>query len=171
VSVCQGDVRNTPIETLELKSPIRVDRRALREGSGGPGKFRGGLGQITQFTNLVEGTWSLSNTGRRKMPPWGVFGGGSGQASVNRARRSPDEPFALEDPHRTPMPAGASVIVETAGGGGWGNPLERDPARVRNDVIDGLLSVDAARDDYGVVLRADNSVDDAATTALRKQRR
>jgi N-methylhydantoinase B len=171
VSVCQGDVRNTPIETLELKSPIRVDRRALREGSGGAGKFRGGLGQITQFTNLVEGSWSLSNTGRRKMPPWGVFGGGSGQASLNRARRSPDEPFALEDPHRTLMPAGSSVVVETAGGGGWGNPFERDPARVLSDVIDGLVSVEAARADYGVVVRADHIVDDAATAALRKQHR
>ena len=69
------------------------------------------------------------------------------------------------------MPAGSSVIVETAGGGGWGNPLERDPAQVRNDVIDGLLSVDAARDDYGVVLRHEGTVDDAATAALRAQRR
>src|SRR5580658_834464 len=170
VSVCQGDVRNTPIETIELKSPVRVDKRALREGSGGAGKYRGGLGQVTQFTNLVEGSWSLSNTGRRKMPPWGVFGGGSGQASVNLARRSSDEAFANEDPHRTNFPAGASVMVETAGGGGWGNPLDRDPASVRSDVLDEFITVDAARDDYGVILKPDKAIDDAATTALRAQR-
>ena len=62
------------------------------------------------------------------------------------------------------------MVVETAGGGGWGNPFERDPAQVRTDVIDGLLSVEAARDDYGVVLRADTTVDDDATAALRQHR-
>ncbi|MGA2393416.1 MAG: hydantoinase B/oxoprolinase family protein [Candidatus Lustribacter sp.] len=171
VSVCQGDVRNTPIETIELKSPVRVDRRSLREGSGGAGKFRGGLGQLTQFTNLVEGSWNLSNNGRRKLPPWGVFGGGSGRASVNRVRRTKDEPFAVEDPYRALMPAGASVIVETAGGGGWGDPFEREPARVLDDVLEGLISMEAAGADYGVVIRADRTVDDAATATLRGERR
>ncbi len=168
VSVCQGDVRNTPIETIELKSPVRIDRRALRPGSGGSGKYRGGLGMITQFTNLVEGSWSLSNNGRRKLPPWGVFGGGSGQASVNRARRSADEPFVDEDPYRTVFPAGGSVVVETAGGGGWGNPLDRDPASVRNDVLEEFISLETAREDYGVVLDAGpERSTDAATAALR----
>jgi N-methylhydantoinase B len=150
---------------------VRVDRRSLRDGSGGAGKFRGGLGMVTQFTNLLEGSWSLSNNGRRKLPPWGVFGGGSGEASVNRARRTKDEAFANEDPHRTNFPAGASVVVETAGGGGWGNPLDRDPASVRSDVLDEFISADAARDEYGVVLTAGTVVDDAATAALRAQRR
>jgi N-methylhydantoinase B len=171
VSVCQGDVRNTPIETIELKSPVRVDRRSLRDGSGGAGKYRGGLGMVTQFTNLLEGSWSLSNNGRRKLPPWGVFGGGSGEASLNRTRRSKDEPFANEDPHRTNFPAGSSVVVETAGGGGCGNPLDRDPASVRNDVLDEFITIDAARDEYGVILKADKTLDDAATAALRAQRR
>ncbi len=125
----------------------------------------------TQFTNLLEGSWSLSNNGRRKLPPWGVFGGGSGEASVNRARRSKDEPFAAEDPNRTNFPAGSSVVVETAGGGGWGNPLDRDPASVRSDVLDEFITVDAARDDYGVILKTDKTIDEAATASLRAQRR
>jgi N-methylhydantoinase B len=171
VSVCQGDVRNTPIETLELKSPVMVNRRALRGGSGGAGKHRGGLGQITQFTNLVEGSWSVSNSGRRKLPPWGLFGGGSGKASTNLVRNSPSDPFKPGDPHRELFPAGASVVVETAGGGGWGNPLERDAAEVCNDVIEEFISIDAAREDYGVVVNPDKTVDYVATDALRAQRR
>ena len=171
VSVCQGDVRNAPIETIELKSPIMVDRRALRDGSGGAGKYRGGLGQITQFTNLVEGSWSVSNSGRRKLPPWGLFGGGSGKASTNLVRNAKDEPFVPGDPHRQLFPAGASVVVETAGGGGWGNALDRAAADVCNDVIEQFISVDAAREDYGVVVNADLTVDYVATEALRAKRR
>ena len=82
VSVCQGDVRNSPVETIELKTPVVVDKRALRNGSGGAGKYRGGLGMMTQMTNLVEGRWSLSNTGRRIVPPWGIAGGTSGARVV-----------------------------------------------------------------------------------------
>ncbi len=171
VSVCQGDVRNSPIETIELKTPVRVDRRALRNGSAGAGKFRGGLGMITQMTNLFEGHWSLSNNGRRKLPPWGLFGGASGTPSVNRVRRPGESAFTDEDPARTLCPAGTSVIVETAGGGGWGNPLEREPARVREDVTEEFITVEAARRDYGVVFDGAGNVDDAATAALRERLR
>jgi N-methylhydantoinase B len=171
VSVCQGDVRNSPIETIELKTPVRVDRRALRSNSGGAGKFRGGLGQITQMTNLSEGRWSLSNNGRRKLPPWGLWGGRDGTPSVNRVRRAGETEFRNEDPVRALLPAGSSVIVETAGGGGWGDPLERDPAFVRRDVLEEFISRDAACDDYGVVLRTDDTIDDPATQELRAQRR
>jgi len=170
VSVCQGDVRNSPIETIELKTPVRVDRRALRPGSGGAGKFRGGLGMITQMTNLSEGRWSLSNSGRRKLPPWGLWGGSHGMASVNRVRRPGETAFRDDDPVRALLPAGSSVIVETAGGGGWGDPLERDPLLVRRDVLEELISRAAASAEYGVVLGAGDVVDEAATQALRAQR-
>jgi N-methylhydantoinase B len=171
VSVCQGDVRNSPIETIELKTPVRVDRRALRANSGGAGKFRGGLGQITQMTNLSEGRWSLSNNGRRKLPPWGLWGGLEGTPSVNRVRRTGETDFRDEDPVRTLLPPGSSVIVETAGGGGWGDPLERDPALVRRDILEEFVSREAGRDQYGVVLHADDTIDEPATQELRAQRR
>ena len=64
VSICQGDVRNSPVEALELRFPMRVEKRSLREDSGGPGKHRGGLGMVTEITNLVEGSWRLSMAGR-----------------------------------------------------------------------------------------------------------
>jgi N-methylhydantoinase B len=171
VSVCQGDVRNSPIETIELKTPVRVDRRALRNGSAGAGKFRGGLGMITQMTNLSEGRWSLSNNGRRKLPPWGLFGGTSGEKSVNRVRRPGDDVFTDEDPARLLCAPGTSVIVETAGGGGWGDPYERDPASVRDDVIEEFITADAACGEYGVVLDAAGNVDERATQELRAKPR
>ena len=168
VSVCQGDVRNNPIEAVELKTPVRVVRRELRSGSGGAGKHRGGLGQITEMTSLSEGRWSASNAGRRRCPPWGLNGGRPGASSINYMRLSSDEPFKPVDPVRILCAAGATVRVETAGGGGWGSPLERAPQRVLEDVLDEYVSLDAARDEYGVVIDAGTmQVDVPQTVALR----
>jgi N-methylhydantoinase B len=79
--------------------------------------------------------------------------------------------FKLMNVHRHQVPANSDVIVRTSGGGGWGDPLEREPVRVQADVIDGLVSVDAAREHYGVVLDAKNfALDMEATSALRTKR-
>jgi len=170
VSVCQGDVRNAPIETIELKTPVIVEKRALRENSGGPGKYRGGLGMMTQVRGLVEGRWSTSNSGRRKLPPWGLWNGKPGAASQNLLRL-PGEEFKVADPVREMAPAGTSVAVCTAGGGGWGDPFERDPERVRFDVVEGFVSLESARDDYGVAIDPVRmTVDAAATKALRSKK-
>ena len=168
VSICQGDVRNNPIEAVELKTPVRVARRALRDGSGGAGLHRGGLGQITEMTNLSEGRWSASNAGRRRCPPWGLNGGKPGAASINLMRLSDDEPFKPVDPVRVLCGPGATVRVETAGGGGWGCALERDPQAVLEDVLDEFITLEAARADYGVAINEKTmQVDMAATAALR----
>ena len=171
VSVCQGDVRNNPIEAVELKTPVRVVRRELRNGSAGAGKYRGGFGQITEMTNLGEGRWSASNAGRRKLPPWGLNGGHSGASSINYMKLSSEEPFKPVDPVRILCAPGATVRVETAGGGGWGSPLERDPERVLDDVLDEYFGFDAARDDYGVVIDpVSMQVDLDKTKFLRAQK-
>ena len=172
VSVCQGDVRNAAIETIELKAPVIVNRRALRENSGGAGKFRGGLGVETQMTNQLEGRWSLSNSGRRGCPPWGIAGGGPGAASCNYMRKPGDSELTAFDPVRLICAAETSVMVATAGGGGWGDPLERDPALVLEDVLEGFVNLQSARDIYGVALDAKMlSIDTAATDSLRKSLR
>ena len=169
VSVCQGDVRNAPIETLELKTPVLVRRRALRDGSGGPGKFRGGLGQITEMTSLCEGRWSASNAGRRQCPPWGLSGGGSGASSRNYMRMADETEFRPFDPVRVLSPPMTSVRIATAGGGGWGSPLERDPQRVLADVLDGFVTLEAALADYGVQIDPENmTIDMTATEACRQ---
>jgi N-methylhydantoinase B len=150
-----------------LKTPVIVRTRSLREGSGGAGAFRGGLGITTTIESLEEGRWSSSQQGRTALAPWGIRGGGSGRVGEAYVKAPGDADFHREDPFRKLLPAGSSVTIMTAGGGGWGNPLEREPSRVRMDVLEEYISREVARDTYGVVLNAENVVDDAATTALR----
>jgi N-methylhydantoinase B len=166
VSVCQGDVRNSPVENIELKVPVIIESRGLRPGSAGAGKFRGGFGMATRVRNLVEGRWNLPGPhGRGKMPPWGVWGGKSG-APGDSMLKLPEEPeFQHKVAQRLLVPADSRAIIMTAGGGGWGNPLERDPQLVRTDVMDGLVSIEAARDDYGVALDPNTLAIDADATA------
>lgn len=172
VSVCQGDVRNAPIETIELKAPVIVDTRSLRNDSGGAGKYRGGLGMVTQMTSRTEGRWSASNAGRRQCPPWGLAGGKAGAASRNYVRASGENDFKVMDPVRLMSGPDTSVRVATAGGGGWGDPLARDPERVLEDVRDEFVSSQSARDDYGVVIdKAGMTVDHDATASLRAKLR
>jgi len=168
VSVCQGDVHNAPIEKMELRWPIVVNRRALRQDSGGAGQFRGGLGLDVEVQGLVEGSWTLADTGRHHFPPWGVNGGHPGAPSDSLARL-PHQPSPVHVEFvRHRVPAGTTAVVVTAGGGGWGDPLDRDPARVRADVIDEYVSLEAARDQYGVVLASGTfDVDREATARLR----
>ena len=171
VSVCQGDVRNSPIETIELKAPVIVERRALREDSGGPGRYRGGLGILTEMTNLREGKWSLSNAGRRQCPPWGLAGGANGRASVNYMRKPGETQMQPFDPIRTHCEPGTSVMVATAGGGGWGDPLLRSMGKVHIDVLEGVVTLQSAREIYGVVIdETTRELDIRASDALRADR-
>jgi N-methylhydantoinase B len=171
VSVCQGDVRNAPIENIELKNPVLVEERSLRQDSAGPGKFRGGLGIQTRARALVEGRWAAGAggpEGNYGAPPWGLWGGRDG-APPQQLMQFPDAPEPQDPPAaRTLTPANTTLILRSAGGGGWGDPLEREPARVLRDVIEGYVSVGAARDDYGVVLTADAHAVDAAATDARR---
>jgi N-methylhydantoinase B len=168
VSVCQGDVHNAPVEKMELRWPIVVNRRSLRTDSGGPGTFRGGLGLEVEVEGLVTGSWTLGDTGRHRYPPWGVLGGLPGRPSDSLLRMPNESTFKPVDLVRQEVPAGTTAMIVTAGGGGWGDPLDRDPARVAADVREGYVSIDAARDQYGVVFAPNTlDVDVPATTARR----
>jgi N-methylhydantoinase B len=169
VSVCQGDVRNGSIEGIELKCPVLVEGRALRTDSAGVGKHRGGLGIDMQVKNLVEGRWNFEQTRRTVCPPWGLWGGGQGDPSAYLLRLPGENDFKMMVGAHIPVPLHASAIVRTGGGGGWGNPFERDPELVRADVLEELVSREAARDKYGVVLRDDLTIDEDATKRLRSQ--
>jgi N-methylhydantoinase B len=167
VSVCQGDVRNGSIEGIELKCPVLVEERALRRDSCGAGKYRGGFGLDMRVRNLVEGKWNFEQTRRGKCPPWGVWGGTPGEAGAYLLRLPGEKAFKPMGGAHIPVPIGAEAIVRTGGGGGWGDPLRRDPERVRADVAEGLISARMARERYGVVLDGSAAIDARRTTALR----
>ena len=172
VSICQGDVRNGTIEGIEIQNPVLVEERALRQDSGGAGKFRGGLAIDMRVRNLIEGRWNLHKPRRTDNPPWGLWDGKAG-GTAEYLLKTPDQTdFHAANATRHLVPAESVVVVRTGGGGGWGNPLERDAARVRDDVIEGFVSAAKAIEDYGVVLRDhDLSIDVAATEQIRKKRR
>jgi N-methylhydantoinase B len=167
VSVCQGDVRNGSIEGIELKCPVLVESRGLRQDSCGAGKYRGGLGLDMQVRNLVEGRWNFEQARRANCPPWGLWGGTAGEAGGYLLRLPGENDFKPIVGAHVPVPLEAEAIVRTGGGGGWGDPLERDPARVRHDVREELISREAALDHYGVVLRDDLTLDESATQQRR----
>jgi N-methylhydantoinase B len=168
VSVCQGNVKNSPIESMEVKTPVVVEERCLRPDSAGPGKSRGGFGIDVRVRNLVEGKWNLARPRRRKCPPWGLRAGGAGGGAEYLLRLAGETEFKSADQVMRPVPAGSEVVIRTGGGGGWGNPFERDPALVLADVKDGLVTVEAARRDYGVVIDPSNAtLDEAATRNAR----
>jgi N-methylhydantoinase B len=121
--------------------------------------------------NFVEGRWNLHQPRRVKCPPWGLWSGKAGGTAAYLLRTPGASDYEYVDASRYPVPADSVVVVRTGGGGGWGDPLERDPARVQGDVVEDLVSAEAAREQYGVVLREDFSLDEPATRALRTRLR
>lgn len=169
VSVCQGDVRNGPIESIELRCPVVVEERRLRTDSGGAGRYRGGLGLDTTVRGLVEGMWNLAQSRRRGCPPWGLWGGRPGEPG-DRLLLDPDAgTWRSVDVVRHRVAAGTRARISTAGGGGWGSPLEREPERVQHDVREGLVSIEAAGREYGVVIDPRTLDVDADATARRRR--
>lgn len=172
VSVCQGNVKNSPIESMEIKTPVVVEERSLRTDSGGLGQYRGGLGIDVRVRNLVEGKWNMSRPRRRQCPPWGLRGGGHGGGAEYFLKLSDSEKFDSVDQVMRLVPADSQVIIRTGAGGGWGDPLDRDPARVLDDVRSGFVSLESAERDYGVIIDVRmTAVDLNATQNLRTARR
>ncbi len=171
VSVCQGDVRNAPIETIELRCPVVVEERRLRPDSAGAGRHRGGLGVDVVVRNLVPGKWNLWQTRRRGCPPWGLGGGKPGEPADYLLETPGSGGFESVDVTLHDVPADSRAIIRTAGGGGWGDPLQRDPELVLRDVREGLVSLEAAAREYGVVIDHSRlTVDHDGTAMLRASR-
>jgi N-methylhydantoinase B len=122
---------------------------------------------------LVEGHWSLTDMGRQAYPPWGIEGGKPGATSASLMKlpaRGAFQEDAFEPVNlvRHLVPAGTAAVVATAGGGGWGDPLHRDPELVRQDVVDGYVTIQSAAVDYGVVIDPQTlEIDVAATDICR----
>jgi N-methylhydantoinase B len=159
---------NSPIEELETELPVYVRRYELRSDSAGAGRQRGGLGVRRDLEFYGErATFSLL-TDRASSQPWGLFGGQPGSAARYLVNPETD-PVAVGSKSTTKLAPGEVGSVQTPGGGGYGDPLARDPLAVLEDVRDGKVSVDAAADAYGVVVdEAADAVDEDAT-ALRRE--
>ena len=177
-TICQGDVRNGPIESLEQRFPILVEQRKLRTDSAGAGQFRGGLGLDVKVRNFVTGRWNITQTGRHRVPPWGLWGGKDGGKPDRLVLRAGENDWKSVNANWYQVPAESRVIIRSAGGGGWGDPLDRDPMRVIEDIRDGMVSAEAAREEYGVVAQLNRGegleaiqLDHAATEALRREKR
>lgn len=162
-----NNMRNHPVELVESNSAVLVLDYDVRADSGGPGKFRGGVGQMMTVQALRDdGIIVGRGMERLRFQPFGVSGGKPGavlRAIFNKGR--PDE-RELGKIHELKMAKGDTLTLLMPGGGGFGNPFERDPEMVLRDVENGFVSVTGAERDYGVAIRG-GAVDDDATAALR----
>jgi N-methylhydantoinase B len=169
------DSRNLPTEFTESRFPFLVESLSLAVDSGGAGEHRGGLGYEKQI-RMLEDAHFMSIADRSILSCWGVRGGRAGrpfQVTVDPGGPREREVDALADAE--PVTAGELIRIRTTGGGGWGDPLRRDPALVVRDVVWRKVSPEAALRDYGVVLtgsldRDDLAHDAAATSAERASR-
>lgn len=140
--------RNTPIEVLEQKAGLLHERLELRPDSGGAGRFRGGLGVIRTVVYTTEGE-VLSMKKKTMTPPLGLNGGHNGEHNGMIAYPGTDKELVMRM-RRTPMVPGDKFVNFSGGGGGFGDPLTRDPASVVEDVLDGYVTPKAAWNIYGV---------------------
>jgi len=168
------DSRNLPAEFTEARFPLVVERLGLAVDSGGPGEFRGGLG-YEKVLRMREDGYFMSIADRSILACWGVNGGWAGrpfQITIDPGGPDERDVDALADGDF--VPAGTLIRIRTTGGGGWGDPLARDPGLVARDVRWGKVSRACAATDYGVVITGpmDNPVpDEAATRELRTRLR
>jgi N-methylhydantoinase B len=168
VDTLYANTRNNPIEDIESHLPLRVDRYEMREGFVPAGKWRGGIGAVREFTFLGNGGYSVEGEGHL-FKPWGFDGGKEGDPASLRFDRhdGASENLPSKLPYRQAK-AGDKFVAVGPCGGGYGDPLTRDPSDVLDDVLDGYISIDAARSDYGVVV-AGKAVDQGATEKLRQE--
>ena len=172
------NAKNLPAEFIEQRFPVVVERTALNPDSGGPGKYRGGLGYLKDIRVLVDG-FLLTCCDRTAFGCWGVSGGKAGKPGGSWINpEKPGEQFVQFSREAVPVKAGDIIRVTTPGGGGFGDPLDRKPEAVRLDVQRGLVSLESAERYHGVRLTGTRhgltkgyAVDEAATATLREAQR
>ncbi|MCU4753206.1 hydantoinase B/oxoprolinase family protein [Halobacteria archaeon AArc-curdl1] len=177
-------VQNIPVEVFENKAPISFDELSLRTDSGGAGEYRGGLGLRRDF-RIEHPVGALSIIQKTKKPGWGIDGGEPGAKNGivldldddadERVQILVDNTDLYDDGNtwagffRGNFVPGEVISNRTGGGGGYGNPYDRDPEAVLEDVTDGYVSRAAAEDEYGVVVTDDLEIDEEATRARRSE--
>ncbi|MCH2636696.1 MAG: hydantoinase B/oxoprolinase family protein, partial [Acidimicrobiales bacterium] len=166
------DSKNLPAEFVEGRFPVRIETLGLAADSGGAGKYRGGLGYQKEIRVLADDAKFMSIAERSILSCWGLNGGKAGAPFKVTINPGADDEQVMEGLcDREPINHGALIRVETTGGGGWGDPLERDTSLVQLDVLQGKVSQQAAKNDYGVVFVSHSEVpevDLGETLALRE---
>ncbi|MCZ6553043.1 MAG: hydantoinase B/oxoprolinase family protein [SAR324 cluster bacterium] len=171
VDTLYANTRNNPIEDIESHVPLRVTRYELREDGAGAGKWRGGISSVREFAFLRDGAAAIEGEGH-KYRPWGFLGGGEGYTAALTYQPVQGEAVSLPSKVQyKPLKAGDKLICSGAGGGGYGDPLERDPEQVLADVRDGYFSPEQAERDYGVIVSSGLEVDLPATVKCRAARK
>ena len=166
-----NNMRNHPVESVESDMGIVFRNYDIRPDSGGPGKWRGGVGVVITVEVLRDGGSFLSRGMERlRFPPYGVLGGkpGEGLRAILNLGRDNEKQLTKFD--QLPVSAGDTLTFMMAGGGGYGDPFERDPKLVQSDVDVGFVTRAATRRDYGVVIDDKGAVDEAATAKCRARR-
>ncbi len=160
-------VRALPAEVVETVAPVVIWKKELRADSAGAGRYRGGLGQTVEVGTVDGAPFAFfAMFDRVKSKPRGRRGGADGTSGkVETASGAKFRAMGLQT-----VPADERLSLSLPGGAGWGDPLDRPPARVAADVADGLIAREAAERDYGVVLAADGVADEGATAKLRTRR-
>ena len=163
----------TPVEIFESDTPLIIEKRELLADSGGPGRTKGGVGKRVVF-RVPDDSYApippvnlAMQSGRYTYPPEGLFGGKPGAKARFLVNGEAGNPYGL-----TQLRPGDVVTIDAPGGGGYGNPLEREPEMVEADVAEGYVTPERARSDYGVVIdQRTMKVDREATRALRETMR
>jgi N-methylhydantoinase B len=149
VMINMTNTSNLPIEAMEMEFPLRIERYELVCDSGGPGKYRGGMGVLRDMRILADNASVSLRSARQRYPAAGLAGGRpGGLGAFIRNPGKPDETRLGLTTSGTPLANGDVLRVITPGGGGYGNPAERDPEAVRRDLREGKISADVARDAY-----------------------
>lgn len=170
VDTLYANTRNNPIEDIESHYPLRVDRYELRDNDSAPGKWRGGIGSIREVTFLADGSFSVEADGY-KFAPWGFNEGKSGSVgSLSIQAKETNEVVKLPSklPNRQAK-EGSTIQLVGPCGGGYGNPLQRDPEKVLSDVLDGFISKEQALKEYGVSINDSEKIDYEKTSELRNR--
>jgi N-methylhydantoinase B/oxoprolinase/acetone carboxylase alpha subunit len=172
IDVIETDVSNCmniPVESVEMNFPLRIPRARLWTGSGGAGRFRGGLGLEKVFEATTTDVMVSHRGERFASSPWGLEGGGSGaraHAYIVRADGTREE---LPSKKMIVLHPGDQLWEYIAGGAGYGDPLDRDPAAVLADLRDGKVAAASVAADYGVVLTPDGAAVDEVQTKERRE--
>jgi N-methylhydantoinase B len=168
---CIGNLANMPVELIEAENPIRVEEYAFLPDTGGPGRYRGALGIVRQYRILADDATVQVRSDRFLHEPWGILGGRPGACARSFLNPASAACKSLPSKFVCRLQKNDVLRAEMAAAGGYGEPLERDPYAVAEDVVQEKMTVEHAFREYAVVIRGETGEPDAEATALERKRR